>query len=246
MREARIYVDTPLAPGQRVRLPAGPTQHLVGVLRLAAGAELILFNGDGIDYRARLLDANRRGATAAIGEAGEIEPPPTLRLHLGIGISKGERFDFALQKAVELGVTEIHPLFTERTVVRLDAARLAKRLQHWSAIVIAACEQSGRRRLPRLAEAGRLSDWLAQHQPGGLLLDPRAEHALSDLPAPSGTLTLLVGPEGGLSEKERATARAHGFTGVRLGPRVLRTETAPLAAMAAIQALWGDFRAVPV
>lgn len=245
MRETRIHVDAPLAAGQQVRLPGGPTQHLLGVLRLAAGAELVLFNGDGVDYRARLLDADRRGASVAVEAAGEVEPAPPLTLRLGIGISKGERLEFALQKAVELGVAEIQPLFTERTVVRLDGERLAKRAQHWQGILIAACEQSGRRRLPRLAPAARLADWLGQHQPGGLLLDPRAERALSDLPPPCGPLTLLVGPEGGLSERERTAARTHGFTGVRLGPRILRTETAPLAALAAIQALWGDFRSDP-
>lgn len=242
MGTPRVYVDLPLDAGRRILLPAGATQHLLGVLRLAVGAPLVLFNGDGHDYSARLLDRDRRGAQALIEGAGAPEPQPVLRLRLGLGVSKAERFDFALQKAVELGVTEIQPLFTERSVVRLDGERLARRGAHWSGILTAACEQSGRRRLPHLAVALRLADWLGQPQPGGLLLDPRAEQSLTELPAPTAAVTLLVGPEGGLNEQERNAARHQGFVPVRLGPRILRTETAPLAALAAIQTLWGDFR----
>ena len=242
MREHRVYVDQPLAPGQSVQLEAGPSQHLIGVLRLAAGAPLSLFNGDGRDYRCRLVAAERRGALVAIGASGPPEPSPTLPVTLGLGISRGERMDFALQKAVELGVVAIAPLFTERTVVRLSAERLVKRRQHWRGVIIAACEQSGRRRLPALRSPEPLRDWLTSDHQGGVILDPEGERCLADFAERPGALTLLVGPEGGLSEKERIAARQQGFTGLRLGPRILRTETAPLAAIAAIQALWGDFR----
>lgn len=240
MRAPRIFVDEPLNSGAQVTLTAGPAQHLIGSLRLASGAPLILFNGDGRDYGARLLTTNRGGVSVAIETVGEPEPQPPLVVRLGIGISKGERFDLVLQKAVELGAAALQPLFTERTVVRLTGERLAKRQQHWLGVVIAACEQSGRRRLPELAPASRLTDWLAKRQPGGLLLDPNARGGLKDLAAPTGPLTLLIGPEGGLSDKERGAATRNGFTGVRLGPRILRTETAPLAALAAAQVLWGD------
>lgn len=245
MRSTRIYVDLPLAAGAQVNLPAAQSQHLTLVLRLAAGAPVTLFNGDGHDYPGHLLDAHRTRTAVTCKVVSDEEPAPALRIHLGLGISKGERMDFALQKAVELGVNRVTPLFTGRSMVRLDAERLAKRVAHWEGVVIAACEQSGRRRLPRLGQAARLEDWLAQGHPGGILLDHRSLRPLPGLPAPDGDITLLVGPEGGLGEAERAAARAAGFTGVCLGPRILRTETAPLAAIAAIQALWGDFGGVP-
>jgi 16S rRNA (uracil1498-N3)-methyltransferase len=224
MRTPRVYVDLPLTAGARVVLPAAQSQHLTLVLRLVAGDQVILFNGDGRDYPAHLRDAHRTGAAVGCEAPGEEEPVPALRIHLGLGVSKGERMDFALQKAVELGVCRVTPLFTRRSVVRL---------------------QSQRRRLPSLEHAAHLEDWLAQRHPGGILLDHRSLTPLPSLPAPAGDLTLLVGPEGGLSEAERAAARAAGFTGVRLGPRILRTETAPLAAIATIQALWGDFGETP-
>ena len=242
MRSTRVYVDLPLAAGARVTLPAAQSQHLTLVLRLATGDPVTLFNGDGHDYEGRLLDAHRTRTAVACESVGEEEPRASLRIHLGLGVSKGERMDFALQKAVELGVDWVTPLFTGRSVVRLDAERLSKRQAHWEGVMIAACEQSGRRRLPGLGGAVRLEDWLATGQPGGILLDHRSPTPLPSLPAPSGRLSLLVGPEGGMSEAERTAARSAGFTGVRLGPRILRTETAPVAAIAVIQALWGDFR----
>jgi 16S rRNA (uracil1498-N3)-methyltransferase len=165
-----------------------------------------------------------------------------LDIHLAIGISRGERMDYALQKAVELGVGRITPLFTERAQVELAGARLQRRQDHWRGIIIGACEQSGRRRLPRLSEMASYQHWLASHEGGGLLLDPEAPQALAGIADPGSVVTLLVGPEGGLSPRERTLARARGFQGVQLGPRILRTETAPLAAIAIIQALWGDLR----
>ena len=151
--------------------------------------------------------------------------------------------ELVIQKAVELGVTRISPLFTERTVVRLTGERLQRREQHWRGVLVAACEQSGRRRVPELCASAALAHWLAQEHPCPLLLDPASAIPLPAYPAPtSGAMTLLTGPEGGLAPKERAQAEQAGFTAVRLGPRILRAETAPLAALAAIQALWGNFR----
>jgi len=243
MREHRIFTGQPLDIGHQVALEEGPRRHLLQVLRLKAGAEVTLFNGDGYDYAARISRADRRSAVIEITGRGEQETAATFSITLGIAISKGERMDFAVQKSVELGVTAITPLITERCVVRLDQARMGKRLHHWRQVLIAACEQSGRRRVPELNETLELGKWLSiETAEQGLLLDHRSEYAMRDLPRPERGIRLLVGPEGGLSASERDLALKHRFTGVRLGPRVLRTETAPLAAIAAIQTLWGDFR----
>jgi len=242
MRLARIFVDNPLREGDRLTLPPAPSQHLISVLRVRSGQPLVLFNGDGRDYGAEVLTAERRGVAVEIGPAGGPEPPLPLRVHLGLGISKGERMDFALQKAVELGVARITPLFTERGVVRLEGERLRRRHRHWEGVVVAACEQSGRRRLPELAPAASLDDWLAEDHACPVLLHHAGRMPLTSIPSPDGSLTLLVGPEGGLAEAERAGAEQAGFTAARIGPRILRTETAPLAALAVVQALWGDLR----
>lgn len=242
MGTPRIYVDAALTTGREVVLPPEAAAHLARVLRLRPGDAVILFNGDGRDYAGRLLAAHRQAARVLVEEAGGIEPEPSLRLHLAIGISRGERMDFVIQKAVELGVASIRPLFTGRSVVRLDAERRERRHDHWHGVLVAACEQSGRRRLPHLHPAEHLGDWLAAFVGTGLLLDPQAGHSLPDLGAPDGAATLLVGPEGGLSGEERACAARAGFVAVRLGPRILRTETAPIAALAAMQVLWGDLR----
>ncbi|MBN2885258.1 MAG: 16S rRNA (uracil(1498)-N(3))-methyltransferase [Chromatiaceae bacterium] len=242
MRQSRIFIDLPLIPDRLIELPPEARRHLVQVLRLGEGASFCLFNGDGRDYRARLESLGRDLAQARILAAGESEPTPPLDISLALGISRGERMDYALQKAVELGVNRLSPLLTERTLVRLDAKRAERRLEHWQGVVIGACEQSGRRRVPRLDPPMAFTQWLQQAPAGALLLDPLGERALTDGPPPSdGALTLLIGPEGGLSPAERTQAMAQGCVGVRLGPRILRTETAPLAAIAAIQALWGDF-----
>ncbi len=244
MPKHRIYTGQPLQPGSELVLEPGPARHLAQVLRLKPGASIILFNGDGHDYCARLDEISRRATRAQVESRLEpAEGPACLQIHLAIGISKGERMDFAIQKAVELGVSTITPLITERCVVRLPGERQAKRLQHWQQVIIAACEQSGRRRIPTLNPVAELPGWLGAANPqNGLLLDHRATQALHELEPLRGEVTLLIGPEGGLSADERAQASGRGFNGVRLGPRVLRTETAPLAAIAAIQTLWGDFR----
>ncbi len=242
MRTPRIYSTQPLAAGATVDLDERAARHATQVLRLRPGDPLVLFDGGGRDYPAVLASASRGGAAARLGEPGPVEAEPPLRARLWLGVSRGERMDFALQKAVELGVAGIVPLLCERTVVKLDAARRAKRLAHWQGVIVGACEQSGRRRLPSLAEPAALAQRLAAPPRTGILLDPQARLGLPDLPPPAGEITLLVGPEGGLAPAERAAARAAGFTGVRLGPRILRTETAPLAALAVVQALWGDLR----
>lgn len=241
MRLSRIFCEQALSPGQLIELEAPARRHVSQVLRLRTGQSLVLFDGSGEDYAAELTRCDRKGCTVRVGEPTAREAAPLLELHLGIGVSRGERMDLAIQKSVELGVSAITPLLTQRSVVQLDEERRAKRLAHWRAVVIGACEQSGRSLLPTLHPVRTLTDWLtAQH--GGLMLYHRATRSLAGLDAPGSHLNLLIGPEGGLSSSERALAGAADYVEVRLGPRVLRTETAPLAALAAIQALWGDFR----
>jgi 16S rRNA (uracil1498-N3)-methyltransferase len=245
MRENRLYTDQALSVGAQIELEQRPAKHAAQVLRLAAGDPVTVFNGDGYDYRARIEHCTRQSVRVQLLSASEPEPLPALSITLALGVSRGERMDLALQKAVELGVSAIQPLFSTRTVVRLSGDRLAKRAQHWQGVVIAACEQSGRRRCPALASPLALLDWLGEAQTGGVLLHHAAERSLPELPAPDAQLSLLIGPEGGLAPEEREYAQMRGFIPVRLGPRILRTETAPLAAIAAIQALWGDFRPPP-
>jgi 16S rRNA (uracil1498-N3)-methyltransferase len=247
MRQDRIFISEPLGPGMRVELPPHVLRHVVQVLRLGPEAPLILFNGDGYDYGARLAKVSSRAAVAEVDAptTSTPEPVPPLRITLALGVTKGERMDYALQKAVELGAETLVPLFTERSVVRLRDDRLEKRLRHWQGVVIAACEQCGRRRIPTLATPESLGARLDGRSapPGlGILLHHLAEQTLVELPAPQGEVELLVGPEGGLAPAERAAALDRGYVAARLGPRVLRAETAPLAALAVVQALWGDFR----
>ncbi|MES9897493.1 MAG: 16S rRNA (uracil(1498)-N(3))-methyltransferase [Sedimenticola sp.] len=244
MRQPRVYTEHHLSVNSEVVLEKGPSRHLIQVLRLKLGARVTLFNGDGHNYPARLIEVDRRTAVAEIIRQEVAEAAPALKIALGIGISKGERMDFAIQKAVELGVGAITPLTSERCVIRLSPERMEKRLAHWRNILISACEQSGRCRLPKLLQTETLEGWLKQHtSESGILLDHRSKKNLSELPTPSAddVVHLLVGPEGGLTVTEREGAEKHGFNGVRLGPRILRTETAPLAAIAAMQVLWGDF-----
>jgi len=243
VRTPRIFTEQPLRPQGRIDLEPEPSHHLFQVLRLGPGAGLRLFDGSGAEYAAGIVEISNKRVRVEVHERLRQEPPPHLAICLLLGISRGERMDFALQKAVELGVNEIQPLFTKRCQVKLAGKRLEQRLAHWRRLIVNACEQSGRCRIPALAQPRGLTAGLAQQRPGlSLLLDPQAGQSLRDLTEPRGGVTLLVGPEGGLSEGERSLARQQGFSGVRLGPRVLRTETAPLAAIAALQTLWGDFR----
>lgn len=227
-----------------MELEAGAAHHLVQVLRLKPGQQVILFNGDGHEFGASLVEIGKRSARLRLLQRSEAEPEPPLAIHLGLGLSRGERMDLAVQKSVELGVQAITPLFTEHCGVRLSSQRVDRRLSHWRGIAVSASEQSGRCRLPTLESPVLLSCWLAQSgTESGIMLDHRSSTSLDQIPRPTGRVRLLAGPEGGLSEQERLLARNNGFSAARLGPRVLRTETAPLAAIAAVQMLWGDFAA---
>jgi 16S rRNA (uracil1498-N3)-methyltransferase len=244
MRAVRHFVDVPLRVGGRLDLPEAAVAHLVRVLRLGEGDAIVLFNGDGCDYPARLLSAGKRTAEAEVLDRVALDNESPLSLTLAQGIARGEKMDLILQKATELGVARIAPVLTERTEVKLDAERSAKRMAHWRGVVLGACEQSGRARVPELLEPRSLAAFAAGEGAGHrFLLDPFAERGIAQAAVlPGEAMTLLIGPEGGLSERDRLTAHAAGFQGLRLGPRVLRTETAGLAAIAAFNALYGDWR----
>ncbi|HET7755962.1 MAG TPA: 16S rRNA (uracil(1498)-N(3))-methyltransferase [Steroidobacteraceae bacterium] len=249
MRLTRVYVDAPLASGERIRLEGGAASHVTRVLRLRVGEALVLFNGAGGEFLGSIDKAHGGEVTVGIGEHVAVERESPLALTLAQGISRGERMDLVVQKATELGVSHLVPLLTERSVVRLEAQQADRRLNHWRAIAIGACEQSGRNRLPQVSTPLGLRDFL--HRPGApapgstagsrLLLSPEATRRLAELERPAGPVTVLVGPEGGLADTEAEAAVAAGFTPVRVGPRVLRTETAAIAAITLLQREFGDF-----
>ncbi|MFO1474810.1 MAG: 16S rRNA (uracil(1498)-N(3))-methyltransferase [Lysobacterales bacterium] len=240
MRVIRCFVEAPLAAGARIALPEGAAGHLARVLRLGAGDACVLFNGDGRDYDARIVSAGRKAVEVEIEGMREVRNESPLRIVLVQGIARGEKMDLILQKATELGVAGVVPVHGERGEVRLEGERADKRLRHWRSVVASACEQSGRARVPEVAAPRRLADALADLPSTRLLLDPEATQPLPSN-IPSGGCALAIGPEGGWSPQDIATLQAAGFVGARLGPRVLRTETAGLAAIAALQMLAGAF-----
>jgi 16S rRNA (uracil1498-N3)-methyltransferase len=203
---------------------------------------LVFFNGVGGEFSAVLERVERCGGAARVEGFSPREAESPLTVVLAQGIPKGERMDYVLQKAVELGVSAIQPLFTERSVVHLQGNRLSARVRHWYGVVTSACEQSGRNRVPEFLAPLQMDAWLGMISPSGgkFVLDPGAEEGLSAVARPAIPVTLLIGPEGGLSDTEVGRAQAHGFGRLRLGPRVMRTETAGLAMLAALQVLWGD------
>lgn len=238
----RIYLEPPLLEGNEIPLPEEAFRHLVQVLRLREGESFTAFCGDGGEYEATLTAVAKRSAMLRLGQRREVDRESPLDLCLAQCVSKGDRMDYTIQKAVELGVRRIHPLLSARSVVKLDGERWEKKLEHWRGVVISACEQSGRTRLPELAAPQALERWLpACAEPGlRLTLDPLAESGIAGLPA-ANSVTLLIGPEGGLAENEIRQAATAGFRGLRVGPRILRTETAGVAVMAALQARFGDW-----
>ena len=257
MSNLRFYSAENLIISATIKLSDNAATHATRVMRLNVGDALTLFCGDGFDYACELASIKKSEVLAQVNSSIKIESESNLTVTLLQGISAGDRMEFALQKAVELGVNKIIPLKTERSMVKLDEEKAKKRVEHWQNVVIAACEQSGRATIPIVEAPISLALWLAQTpsplqgecQGGGnnvpeilrITLDPLANKKLADLPKPQGEIQLLIGTEGGLSANEIALSQQHGFTGVQLGGRILRTETAPLAAIAAMQMLWGDF-----
>lgn len=244
MRSIRLFVESPLREGDRLALPESAFAHLVRVLRLGVGDGFTLFNGDGREFAARLASVSKKSAEAEIGAGVDVGSESPLIITLAQGIARGEKMDLILQKATELGVACIAPVITERTEVRLDSERGEKKMLHWRGVLASACEQSGRGRLPRLLEPQSLAHFAASDRSARrLVLDPAGGAAACDLAiGATESVTLLTGPEGGLSERDLAVLRAPRYEGLRLGPRILRTETAGLAAIAALNALYGDWR----
>jgi 16S rRNA (uracil1498-N3)-methyltransferase len=242
MASPRFFVDQALSLGARFNLPAGPARHAARALRLAADDTVTLFNGRGGEYAARIERVTKDEVAVAIKDFVDVERESRLQVRLAQGISSGERMDYTLQKAVELGVTAIQPIAARRSVVKLVGERAAKRVAHWHGVVASACEQCGRNRLPALAEPLPLAQWLGTRGDERLLfLSPLAHTRLAELSAPLGEDVLIAGPEGGFEADEIAALHAAGAVPIRLGARVLRTETAALAALAVMQTLWGDF-----
>lgn len=236
----RIHVDRRLAADTVLELPEAAARHVAQVLRLRAGEALTLFDGSGSEYAAVIESLDRRRVTVRTGAPRAVDRESPLSLTLAQCVSKGERMDYTIQKAVELGASAIVPLLSARSVVKLDDQRWEKKLEHWRGVIASACEQSGRNRLPALVPVQKLDQWLPASGDGlRLVLAPGASMPLKQLSSAQ-AISLLVGPEGGLSDDEIARALRAGFHGITLGPRVLRTETAGVAALAALQALWGD------
>ena len=238
----RFYCPQPLSTDTDIALPEEVAHHLVRVLRSEAGTRFVVFNGEGGAYEAELVEAGKKHAQARLLAFQADDRQSPLPTHLGQVMSKGDRMDYAIQKATELGVTDITPLTGERCELRLRGEERAdKKLEHWRRVAISACEQCGRNIPPRLHEPMSLTDWAAQTQAGlRLVLAPAVAGALPATKPDS--VALLVGPEGGLSAAELAALQQQGFQPWQLGPRVLRTETAPVAALAVLQSVFGDFR----
>ena len=269
--KVRLYCDTPLAAGARVSLPDAAAHHARDVLRLETGAIVTLLNGLGGEYIATLTLMNKKTVEADVVEFHQRDSEPPFHITVAQSLATGDKMDWVVEKAVELGAAAIVPIAAARSVLKLNAERAARRVAHWQAIARAACEQCGRNRLARVEPVAALSAWLAATtevagagvETGAktsarasdasvpahtgpvlkLMLSPIADVAFNTLatPVPGSAIVLLIGPEAGLTDAEEAAARAAGFQGITLGPRVMRTETAALAALAAIHARWGDF-----
>ncbi|MBC7757195.1 MAG: 16S rRNA (uracil(1498)-N(3))-methyltransferase [Bdellovibrio sp.] len=251
MSNLRFYSPEPLQIGASIKLSDNAAAHATRVMRLEISDEIVLFNGDGNDYICAITSIKKSETQAIVKSFVKITNESPLNITLLQGISSGDRMDYTIQKAVELGVTQIVPIITIRSVVKLSAERGEKRLAHWQSVVHSACEQSGRAFVPQVSAPATLSAWLAttpspfkgedKMPPTRILLNPIGAMRLAELPKPTGNIELLIGAEGGLSQAEIDTAFSQGFQSVVLGTRILRTETAALTAIAAMQTIWGDF-----
>ncbi|MFL6600583.1 MAG: 16S rRNA (uracil(1498)-N(3))-methyltransferase [Steroidobacteraceae bacterium] len=242
MRLTRVYVDVELQTGRRLTVEGTAGNHIARVLRLRVGDTLTLFNGRGGEYAGSIEEIRRDTVVVSVLERRDVDRESPCQLSLAQGVSRGERMDWVVQKATELGVWQIAPIFTERSVVQLDAKQAVRKLQHWRSIAVAACEQSGRNRVPHITEPVRLYELLEQRTSSGtaLLLSPGAPLRIADIASATADITVLIGPEGGLADVEQEAAIKTGFAPVRLGPRVLRTETAAVCALTLLQQKFGD------
>jgi 16S rRNA (uracil1498-N3)-methyltransferase len=242
----RFFFPSPLAAGIEVALPPNAAHHAAQVLRLKRGDAVTLFDGAGGEYGAQVLDASSRAVDVLVTERSSIERESPFEATLVQAMIASERMDQVVQKAVELGAVAIAPVATARSVTHLDPDRARRRVEHWRQIVVASCEQCGRNRLPVIHAPCDLGAWLTRPTPASkagsrLLLAPSATQSLGEV-APAASMEILIGPEGGFTPEEEAAALAAGFRSLRLGPRILRTETAGPAMLAAMNALWGDWR----
>jgi len=241
--KTRLFVSGQLINGAELLIEGDRARYLGRVLRLRVGDEIRVFNGEGPEWSATIGGMTKNTATLQIGESFEAGTESPLKIHLVQGISRGERMDFVVQKATELGVKRITPVLTEYGVVKLDQARAEKRRDHWESVAASACEQSGRTRLPLIDTPMRLKDWFG-NKPAAvdaeLVLMPGAATSLTAIDTPTTKVCLLIGPEGGFSDMEYEDASIAGFSAVSMGPRVLRTETAAVAALSVLQSRWGD------
>jgi len=243
MRLTRVYVEQPVTPGRPLVVEGSAANHITRVLRLRSGDALTVFDGTGGEFSARIAEFRKESVLVSVEEHRALDRESPLPLTLVQGISRGERMDWIIQKATELGASRIAPVFTKRSVVRLDERQAGRKLQHWRAIAIAACEQCGRNRIPDLPAPVDFFDLLAPPATPGhtqLLLSPTGDLRIDDLKDVAKGITVLIGPEGGLEDVEQEAAIRAGFQAVRLGPRVLRTETAAIAALTIIQRYFGD------
>ncbi len=243
MRISRLYANDTLRINEVINLDDDNAHYARSVLRLKNDAQIILFNGQGGEFLGRVVEVSRKNVRVELQKFIDRSVESNLKIQIGLGISRGDRMDFSVQKAVELGATKITPLITERCVVQFKDEKKSQRWQHWQKIIQHASEQSGRTVLPDFNEIATFESWTAVQSSGlRIFLDPYAQTSLAQLTPENNEVTLLTGPEGGFSNTERDAAVLAGFTPVRLGARVLRTETASLAALATVQMLWGDFR----
>lgn len=242
MRISRLYINATLQAGKSIELDDDNAHYARSVLRLKNDAAIILFNGTGGEFLGKVVEVSRKNVRVELEKFIDRSVESHLKIQLGLGISRGDRMDFSVQKAVELGVTSITPLITERCVVQFKDEKKSQRWQHWQKIIQHAAEQSGRTILPDFAEVSTLNSWVSGQSGLKVFLDPYAEMTLAQLKPENNSVTLLTGPEGGFSSQEREIAKAAGFIPVRLGARILRTETASLTALSAVQMLWGDFQ----
>ncbi len=245
MRSTRLYLPQPLKTGTTISLDSAVVHYVRNVLRLKQYAPLVVFNGKGGEFSAKIQNLTRKSAVISIAEWIDREIESPIKIDLGLGISRGERMNFALQKAVELGVNRICPIISTRTVVQLKGERKKIKHIHWEKIVHNSGEQCGRNYLPIVASPEQLCDWILNKNGLKLFFDPDSDKTLQDFDRPQRHIFILSGPEGGFTDMEQSQAKAAGFLAIRLGPRILRAETAVLAAVAAIQTLWGDLGGCP-
>lgn len=242
MRSSRVYIKEHLKLGGTVELTKSQSHYVTNVLRLKPGDQLSVFNGDGGEYASTIKTLDKRHVILQLDEFSKTDIESPLRIHLGQGIARGERMDWILQKSVELGVADVTPLLTQRSNVKIPSDRRESRVQHWQAVMTSACEQSGRNTVPVVHDIETTMAWLQRTEAElKLVLHHRAEQTISALQAKPTSIALFIGPEGGLTEEEIAMANQCGFQSIKMGPRVLRTETASLTAIAALQTLFGDF-----